>query len=74
MFTTKSKLHFCCTKELVATQTCKKHSIMYMQLIKDLKPHVFVALPKVALLAFQIQLIWISCLQFAFSKPLLMLI
>jgi hypothetical protein len=52
MLETKSKSHFSCIKELVAKPSCKKHSIRYVQLIQVLKPHVFLVLPKVALLAF----------------------
>jgi hypothetical protein len=40
MLNTKSKSHFSCIKELVGKQMCKKHIIMYMQLIQVLKPHV----------------------------------
>ena len=39
-------------KELVTKPRCKKHSIRYVQLIQVLKPHIFVFLPKVALVAF----------------------
>lgn len=51
---TKSKSHFSCINELVAKPRCKKHGIMYVQLIQILKPHVFVVLHKVALLAFHL--------------------
>jgi hypothetical protein len=52
MLKTKSKSHFSYIKELVAKPKCKKHSIRYVKLIQILKHHVFVVLPKVALLAF----------------------
>jgi hypothetical protein len=52
MSKTKSKSYFSCIKVLVTEPMCKKHSIRYVQLIQVLKPHVFVALPKVALLVF----------------------
>jgi hypothetical protein len=48
---TKSKSQISCIRELVAKPRCKKHSIRCVQLIQILKPHVFVVLPKVALLA-----------------------
>jgi hypothetical protein len=39
-------------KRVISQATVQeKHSIMYVQLVQLLKPHVFVALPKVALLA-----------------------
>jgi hypothetical protein len=68
MAKTKSKSHFSCTKELVAKQRRKKHSIRYVQLIQVLKPPIFVALPKVALLALHFLLIWTCFLQFALAR------
>jgi hypothetical protein len=74
MLTTKSKTHFSCTKEIVAKQRCKKHNIMYVQLVQVLKIHVFCSFTLSCTFGLLIQLIWTSCLQFAFTKPVLMLI
>jgi hypothetical protein len=71
---TKSKFHFSCTKELVAKQRCKKHSIMYVQHIQVLKPRVFVALPKVTVLAFKFSSFELIVFNLPFATHVLMLI
>jgi hypothetical protein len=71
---TRSKSHFSCTKELVAKPRCKRHSIWCMQLIQVLKPHVFVALPKVALLAFGFHSFGLVVFNLLLLEPVLMLI
>jgi hypothetical protein len=53
-----------CRNELVAKTKCCKHRIWYVQLIQTFKSHVYIVLPKVALLTPQITLFRIDQLAF----------
>jgi hypothetical protein len=64
----KFKMHFSCRNELVAKTKCWKHRVGYVQLIQTLKPHVYVVLHKVALLALQIRSFGLDLFKLSLSK------